>query len=92
MIWSYRHVFNCPSGRGALNSRLGTVPLTPGLLWPFPPRFMPGWAVVRPAILSTGEGGPRISSWILPCGASVGKEAGRLTLKQSLRENLGSFT
>lgn len=43
-------------------------------------------------MLRIDEEGPRIPSWTLPCETSVGKEAGRLTLKQSLHENLSSFT
>lgn len=46
-------------------------------------RSMPNLVVVRPAVLWTEEAGPRIPSWTVPWGASIGKGAGRVTLKQS---------
>lgn len=60
----------------------GTLSLIPGLLWPFLPKFMPIWVVVRPVTLRIDEEGPRIPCWILPCEASVGQEAGSLTFKR----------
>lgn len=40
--------------------------------------------MVRPAVPRVEEGGPRIPSWAPLWGASTGKGAGRLTLKQNL--------